>query len=176
MTTHRRNHRIFQMMTELEIVEQLLGEWGITFTEKIRDEYKKRKFRVQYAETDFEFINRLLEDSGITYYFDPTDPASTLVLDDAPHKNDPRAPLPFRDSPTLKMDTPAVTRIVRSINTSGPGKYTVKDHDYRKPPPYPLMKSAQGGLAPEAALELFHYVPRRPVVQAGRRRRHADRR
>ena len=56
------------------------------------------------------------------------------------------------------MDTPAVTRIEVHQHVR-PGKYTVKDHDYRKPPPYPLMKSAQGGLAPEAALELFHYVP-----------------
>ncbi len=100
----------------------------------------------------------MLEDSGITYYFDPTDPASTMVLDDAPHTNDPRMPLPFRDSPTLMMSEPAVTRIEVHQHVR-PGKYTVKDHDYRKPPPYPLMKTAAGGLGPEAPLELFHYVP-----------------
>jgi RNA polymerase sigma-70 factor (sigma-E family) len=41
------------------------------------------EYRVQYRETDFAFVSRLMEESGIYYFFAHTDGKHTLVLADA---------------------------------------------------------------------------------------------
>ncbi len=159
-TTQRRNHRVRQQLSELEIVLAVLEEWRIEPTLKVdAAAYKKRKYKVQYAESDFDFINRLLEDSGITYYFQQAGEKTQLVLNDAPQSNSPRAmPLPYRDSPLTNRDAPHVTRVEVQQQVR-PGRYTMQDQDYRKPPTYPLQSSAAGGLEAEALLEQFHYEP-----------------
>jgi type VI secretion system secreted protein VgrG len=155
LLTQRRNHRIFQMKTELEIVEQLLGEWGIPFDEKISGKYKSRKYRAQYGESDYVFMSRMLEDAGISFYFDE----SKLVLADAPQVNGLREPaIAFLDQPTAASQREHVTavRIGRRVR---PGKYTMRDVDYRRPATYQLMTSAAEPAGVEEKLERFHYTP-----------------
>jgi type VI secretion system secreted protein VgrG len=161
LATQRRNHRMFQLKTELQIAAQLLGEWGVAFDEKITSAYKSRKYRLQYGESDFAFLCRMLEDAGITFYFDGEGGESKLVLSDAPQANDLRQPpIAFRDSPTVadKEHVTAVS-IARRVR---PGKYTMRDVDHRRPATYKLMTTAKG--APSAGgveekLERFHYTP-----------------
>lgn len=51
-------------------MKKLLGEWGITFESRVTGgRHKPRKYRAQYGETDFDFVRRMLEDAGISYYF-----------------------------------------------------------------------------------------------------------
>jgi type VI secretion system secreted protein VgrG len=155
--TQRRRNRIFQRLSELAIVEKILGEWSLTFDKRVSPDHKKRKYRVQYGESDFVFISRMLEDAGISFYFDPASGDSKLVLCDAPQGNEARRPIRFRDSP-LDGDFEHVTavRVGRKVR---PGKYTLRDQDYRRPPTYRLMQSGKGGTAPEEGLERYHYVP-----------------
>jgi len=159
LATQRRNHRMFQQISEPDIVVKMLAEWGIEPVVKIdKAAYKKRKYRVQYAESDYAFICRMLEDAGITFYFEYQDGESKLVLADAPQSNAARNPIAFRDNPTT-ADLEHVTdvRIARKIR---PGKLTIRDVDYRKPPTYNLAASASGGAsAVEERLERFHYEP-----------------
>ena len=156
LTNQRRNHRMFQHMSEVDIVIKLLEEWGITPVLKLSETYKKRKYRVQYGESDFRFICRMLEEAGVSFYFD-WEADCSLVLSDAPQASPERPPLPFRDNPT-KADREHATavRIERNVR---PGKYTIRDHDYRLPPSYNLIGSAQGGPGVEKRLERFEYSP-----------------
>lgn len=160
LLTQRRNHRMFQQMSEPDIVKKLLAEWQIDVELKIdKAAYKKRKYRVQYAESDYAFICRMLEDAGISFYFEQKEKESILVLSDAPQSNEARDKMiPFRDNPT-SADREHVTdlRVGRKVR---PGKYTMRDHDYRRPPNYKLLANASGGtLAVEERLERFHYTP-----------------
>jgi type VI secretion system secreted protein VgrG len=77
--------RIFQDKTVPEIVKQLLRERGFTdFEESLYSSYRKLPYCVQYRETDFAFISRLLEQEGIYYYFKHENGRHKLVLcDDA---------------------------------------------------------------------------------------------
>ena len=157
--TQRRNHRMFQQITELDIAKKLLEEWEIKADFKITGEYKRRKYRVQYGESDFAFMSRMLEDAGITFYFAEQDGESVLVLSDAPQKNQPRpSPLVFRDSQSdLPVDFATHVNVKQKVR---PGKYTLRDHDYRLAASYPLLKSAEGKNVPaEEKLERFHYTP-----------------
>src|SRR5690606_31952008 len=46
--------------------------------------YPPREFTVQYRESTFNFVSRLLEDEGISYFFAHTQEGHTLVLVDTP--------------------------------------------------------------------------------------------
>lgn len=155
LLTQRRNHRIFQRMSEIDVVQKLLGDWSIDPALKLGGSYKKRDYRVQYGETDYAFFCRMLEDAGVSFYFDDSG-QSRLVLDDSPHGNALRAPLAFRDNPT-DTDREHVTQVSVGRRLR-PGKVTVRDHDHRRPPSFKLMSSSSAG-GVEAALERFEYTP-----------------
>ena len=158
LLTQRRNHRMFQVQSEVDIARKLLGEWNISTEESLSGRYKKRKYRVQYGESDFTFLCRMLEDAGISFYFKTEDDETKLVLHDTPQLN-PRRELPiaFRDNPTdANREHVTAVHIGRSIR---PGKYTVRDHDYRRSPAYDLRGSAKAAGGVEEALEQFEYSP-----------------
>jgi len=158
LLTHRKNYRIFQFMSELDIVVQLLGEWGIEHEVRCERTYKTRKFRVQYDETDFVFLCRMLEDAGISFHFQGSDGGTTMVLDDEPEAREVGHPgLSFYDEPGV-LDDDFVTR-VSLIQAVRPGRMTIGDLDYRRPPTAQPRLSAARGLAQESRLEQFDYEP-----------------
>ncbi|MBL8741920.1 MAG: type VI secretion system tip protein VgrG, partial [Myxococcales bacterium] len=60
LLSQRRNYRMFQQASEPEIVLELLREWGIEpLVELDLGTYKRRKYRVQYGESDFAFFSRM---------------------------------------------------------------------------------------------------------------------
>src|SRR6202044_2577898 len=73
LATQRRNHRMFQQLSELDIVRRLLAEGGIEPDLRIGGTYKKRDYRVQYAESDYAFLCRMLEAAGISFFFEQAD-------------------------------------------------------------------------------------------------------
>jgi type VI secretion system secreted protein VgrG len=156
--TQRRNFRMFQHLSELEIVRQLLGEWEVKFEERLRSEYKKRKYRVQYGESDYAFASRMLEDVGISFFFETKGDESVLVLCDAPEAGGLRTPaIPYVDKPhDGDVEHFTKVKIGRRVR---PGKYTVRDHDYRRPASFSLGATAIEAVGPEEKLERYHYVP-----------------
>ncbi len=158
LLTQRRNHRMFQVQSEVDIARKLLREWSISTEESLSGTYKKRKYRVQYGESDFTFLCRMLEDAGISFYFKTEDDETKLVLHDTPQLNARRdLPIAFRDHPTeANREHVTAVHIGRSIR---PGKYTVRDHDYRRSPAYDLRSSAKAAGGVEEALEQFEYSP-----------------
>jgi type VI secretion system secreted protein VgrG len=162
LLTQRKNHRMFQQISEPDIVLKVLKEWNIDPEVRIdRGAYKKRKYRVQYAESDFAFISRMLEDAGITFYFEQVGEETKVILSDAPQSNEKRVlPLLFMDEAgtTRNHDAGIVTGL-RMQQRVRPGKYTLQDHDYRRPPSYKLVSSASGGSGIEDKLERYDYSP-----------------
>ncbi|NJD04979.1 MAG: type VI secretion system tip protein VgrG, partial [Methylococcaceae bacterium] len=62
--------RIFQNLTGPEIIKDVLKKRGLTaIDDKIRGSHPQRVYCVQYRETDFNFISRLMEEEGIFYFF-----------------------------------------------------------------------------------------------------------
>ena len=82
--TQKNNCRIFQNMKTQEIVEQVLKDSGISdFEFKLSADYAQHEYCVQYRETDFNFVSRLLEEEGIFYYFKHENSKHTLVMSDS---------------------------------------------------------------------------------------------
>jgi type VI secretion system secreted protein VgrG len=68
-----------------EIVEEVLGDHSrVTFKKSLQGEYKPWDYCVQYRETDFNFVSRLLEQEGIAYHFEHGQGSLAVVLADSP--------------------------------------------------------------------------------------------
>ncbi len=83
---------IFQEMTVPQIFEEVVKQYGFTDYElKLAGTYQPWEYCVQYRETDFNFLSRLLEQEGIYYFFVHEQGKHTMVLADDPgqHKTLP---------------------------------------------------------------------------------------
>ncbi len=77
--------RIFQKKNAVEIIGKIFAEYGFADyeTKELRSSYRKRDYCVQYRESDFAFVSRLMEEEGIWYYFRHENGRHTLVLADS---------------------------------------------------------------------------------------------
>lgn len=82
--------RIFQDKTVPEIIEQIFRGRGFTDFEKgLSGTYRTWEYCVQYRETDFNFISRLMEREGIYYYFKHENGKHSLVMADSASAHEP---------------------------------------------------------------------------------------
>ncbi len=76
--------RIFQNKTASDIIEDVFkGHDFSDYKLDLTETYREREYCVQYRESDFNFVSRLMEQEGIYYYFEHEDGKHTLVLTDA---------------------------------------------------------------------------------------------
>ena len=108
--------RIFQNKSVPDILETIFSDLGFTdFRNDLKGSYEKREYCVQYNETAFNFVSRLMEEEGIFYYFEHTADKHTLVLGDDSHAN-PTCPglestsVQFRQSLVDHMQDHTITR------------------------------------------------------------------
>jgi type VI secretion system secreted protein VgrG len=107
--------RIFQNKTAPQIIEQVFKDLGFSaFKADLKGTHPKREYCVQYRETDFNFVSRLMEEEGIFYYFLHEKGKHTLVLAD--HKN------AYKDC--------AEKEVIFSTGSTLPGHATRWEHEY----------------------------------------------
>ncbi|HEX4128603.1 MAG TPA: type VI secretion system tip protein TssI/VgrG [Pirellulales bacterium] len=76
--------RIFQNKSVPDIIKAIFSDLGFTdFKLQLNAQYQPREYCVQYNETDFQFVSRLMEDEGIFYFFEHEDGTHTLTLADS---------------------------------------------------------------------------------------------
>ena len=68
--TKRVQSRIFQHLSVPDILKQVLADLGENVEFKLTGTYQPRDYTVQYQESDFAFASRLMEEEGISYYFE----------------------------------------------------------------------------------------------------------
>jgi type VI secretion system secreted protein VgrG len=82
--------RIFQAMTVPDIVKQVFRDAGFSdFEDALTETHRTWEYRVQYRETAFQFISRLMEQEGIYYFFHHENGRHVLVLADSPSAHQP---------------------------------------------------------------------------------------
>lgn len=113
-----------------EIVREKLGLFGLQeptdFEFRLSRDYEKREFVVQYRETDLAFVERLLEDAGIAYFFEHGQ-TDTIVFCDSNSAFQEAAPLRFDP-----QGGDAVFSFVRRQQLV-PTMVAVRDYNYRTP-------------------------------------------
>jgi type VI secretion system secreted protein VgrG len=131
--------RIFQNMAVPDIVEKVFKDRGFTdFRANLQGTYNPREFCVQYRETDFNFVSRLLEEEGIFYYFEHTEDKHTMVLADdvsafAACPNQPNdASVQFAPTTGGRLDNDVVFTLEAEYRVqTGTASHT--DYDFTKP-------------------------------------------
>lgn len=134
--TQNSQSRIFQNKTVPEIIEEVLK--GYEFDNEIQPRgMKPRNYCVQYRESDWNFISRLMEEEGIYYYFEHTKDNHKLILGNTPGSH--------RKTPTISKVNFALERpdlkekwIPSIYNWSVAdrvftGKYELRDHNFQLP-------------------------------------------
>jgi type VI secretion system secreted protein VgrG len=83
--TRKTDCRIFQQMTVPQILEEVFTKLGFSDFDLsgLTGRYTEREYCVQYRETDFNFVSRLMEQEGIFYYFAHEGGKHVAILGDA---------------------------------------------------------------------------------------------
>lgn len=171
--------QIFQDRTVLEIVQQVCGKeiyagFSLLSAELLSGVYPKMPYCVQYRETDFDFVCRLLEDAGIYFYFTHEVDKHTLVLADSYGAHQPIVgyqSLKFAGSMhgnALREESVSEWAVSGEIQA---GSYALTDFDYEK-----ASASNNGSLLSKAQIpsgfavpdfELFDYPGNYASAEAG---------
>jgi type VI secretion system secreted protein VgrG len=129
------DRRIFQAQSADAIVKTVLQKGQVAFSSKLSQTYAALDYCVQYDESDFDFISRLMEQTGIFYYFTYTASGHTMVLADANSAfSDCANAASLRFSPPVSESQPldTVTRFEREKRLALK-QATADDYDFQKP-------------------------------------------
>jgi type VI secretion system secreted protein VgrG len=129
--------QIFQQKTIPEIIKKVFQDHGFQdFQDRTQATYPQREYVVQYRETAFNFISRLMEEYGIFYFFEHDQSSHKLILADKPqvHKNCPvqhKVRFNYTSGSTVLHED-----IVQSWGAEQelrPGKYALTDYNFQTP-------------------------------------------
>jgi type VI secretion system secreted protein VgrG len=84
LLTRKAQSRIFQQISVPDILKKVLGEYSLDVSYEIEGTFEPRDYCVQYRETDFNFVSRLMEEEGIYYFFKHDDGSHKMVLSNTP--------------------------------------------------------------------------------------------
>jgi type VI secretion system secreted protein VgrG len=160
LLTRTSDCRIFQQKSIPDIVKSVFREHGTSdFEDALSGSYSPREYCVQYRETDFNFVSRLMEEEGIYYYFRHDKDKDTLVLCDSAsaHSTVPGYETINYYPPSknaVREDHLNDWRLSHSMQS---GKLTHTDFDFVKPRTSLLAQHAASGSYPRSDAELFDY-------------------
>ena len=128
--------RIFQAKTAPDIIKQIFQEYGYRdFAFRLYGDFVKRDYCVQYRESDFNFVSRLMEEEGIFYFFEHENGKHTLVLGNDPsaHKECPNQPSArYEGSAGGWQDDDVVLQWLQEQEFR-PGAFTATDYNFETP-------------------------------------------
>ena len=164
--------RIFQDMTVPEILAKVFDDEPAQVVEwRLSGTYRAWTYCVQYRETDFNFVSRLMEQEGIYYYFEHGPQGHRMVVCDGPGAHEPvegSATFDYLPHPDPRVDRDAVHAVSDVVRVE-PGRYALSDFDFKAPgralaatrkPAFPLDH-------PKADYELYDYPGEFDVAAEG---------
>jgi type VI secretion system secreted protein VgrG len=137
LLTRTNNCRIWHEKTALDIVKEVLNQRQVDLRTATTRNFPKLEYCVQYRETDFAFVSRLMEQHGIYYFFEHSANQHMLVLADALSSHQP---LPGHA--TLRYATKSAGRLhFREQRLFGwtserrfrTGKVQLRDYNFKQP-------------------------------------------
>jgi type VI secretion system secreted protein VgrG len=156
--------RIFQQKSAPEIIETILKENGVeTFVWRLSETHEVREYCVQYRETHFDFVERLLAEEGVCYFFEHERDRHRLILTDATIA----AEAALEDGILEHNATPGGDvkgHFVSSFSwreTTAPSDLVQRDHFFKNPAhSYEATERATEVNGLTRKLEIYHYPGR----------------
>ena len=128
--------RIFQNLSIPQIIKQVFRDLGFSdFEDALSRPYREWEYCVQYRETSFDFVSRLMEQEGIYYFFRHEQDRHVLVLADAygAHATVPgytSVPYYPKDEQQRERDHMHNWHLVQQVQ---PGSLELNDYDFQRP-------------------------------------------
>lgn len=165
--TLTRDCRIFQEMTAVEIIKKIFSDGGFAdYESKLKETYAKRTYCVQYRESDYDFICRLMEEEGIYFFFHNAPNGSgveKLILCDrtSAHAAVPgHGTIPYNARHSAEgAGTSREDHIAEwtELDNATAGKVLLSDYDFMNPTGDLLVNSSVPGGHKHDAAERFDY-------------------
>jgi type VI secretion system secreted protein VgrG len=171
LLTNSSNCRIFQKTdvgkdprTVPNVVKEVAADLSlkdIDLSRLEKKDYREWGFLVQYRESDFNFISRMLEQEGIYYYFTQAADRHTLVLADATSSHDlikGHETVPFFQGESLtglKLEDNEFLETFTLARQIEPGAYVTTDYNFENPTGDRLVRSSTPPEHAFGSFELF---------------------
>ena len=154
--THTSDYKAFQNKNVVDILDEVLDEYPWPVEKRLVENYPTRAWQVQYGETDFDFVQRLMQEWGIYWWFEHSENSHTLVLADAinVHKACADSPLVCYYQKGLKLDKEFIHTITANESLRS-GQWVLNDFDFMKP--RSLLKSTVANPRETGLAEYEHY-------------------
>jgi type VI secretion system secreted protein VgrG len=130
--------RIFQNKNVQEIIADIFKDSGVPsdrYEFRLKNKEHKRRFCVQYRETDLKFINRILQEEGIYYFYEHSKDKHLMVFADDPVYYKPiagNAAIAFKPASGLNPEDEVISNIDFSQGLC-PGTYTQTNYNFKHP-------------------------------------------
>ena len=139
--------RIFQDLSVPDIIKKVFKDNGFSdFKLDLTKTYKPRTYCVQYRETDFNFVSRLMECEGIFYFFKHEQSKHTLIIADSASAyqtiNDYDSILYFPPENKERRKHDHIFQWHKTHEVQS-GTYILNDYDFEKPQSNLIAKTTQ---------------------------------
>ena len=162
--TRATNCRIFSNMTVPDILQQVFQDQGFdAFQLRLNASYPQLEYCVQYRESDFSFVSRLMEEYGIYYYFEHSESGHEMILADSSSAHEPK---PAGAKLALALGDAKFTRREDMLNQwtderkHRSGKVTLNDYNYETPTADLKANHDASSKYEHGKLELYDYPGR----------------
>ncbi|RZM02176.1 MAG: type VI secretion system tip protein VgrG, partial [Variovorax sp.] len=142
LTTLTTDCRVFQDKTAVEVIEEVLAPYSYVADKRLSQKHPSKDYCVQFNETTFEFITRLMQERGINYHFEHSDGVHRLIWSDdnaafqSTQSELPRGSSPYHDIPYYplghKIDREYIHRFERTSRLTS-GAFATRDYDPTRP-------------------------------------------
>jgi type VI secretion system secreted protein VgrG len=141
----RRGFAIFQERTVIDIIKDVFGAAGISDYElRVTASYEPLEYCVQYAESDFHFLSRLMEQEGLYYFFEHTARKHVMVICDkaSTHKPGMHKTIAFNAAQATAQAYKvgdaigghhALNAWTERVGSTGHELVSLRDYDFKKP-------------------------------------------
>ncbi|WPH14324.1 type VI secretion system Vgr family protein [Variovorax paradoxus] len=168
--TRSSDNKIFQNKSVVDILEEVFGDYGFAFEKKLSGSYRQWEYCVQYNESDFAFVSRLMELEGIYYYFKHEKDQHTLVLADDAGAHEPMPGYDTIDYFAADRDISEDMEVIRDWQPGEevrPGSYTVDDFNFTTPKGDLVNMRSQPRPHDNADYEIYEWLGDYPTAGDG---------
>jgi type VI secretion system secreted protein VgrG len=134
LLTRRTDTRVFQKQNLVEILKTVFAKFSADFEFHVSGNFPSYEYCVQYRESDFNFVSRLMEQEGVYYYFKHTAAKHTMVIVNTPSAHTPgmQAKFDYGESAQGLEDNEPITdwRVRKEIQSD---QVVLREFDINKP-------------------------------------------
>jgi type VI secretion system secreted protein VgrG len=134
--TQTSDNKIFQNKNVPDIIKEVAADYAFPVEWRLSGTYRNWEYAVQYQETDFDFISRLMEHEGIYYWFRHEQGKHTLVFTDDITQHDPCPgceSLPYYGPDRMAVPREEYVSAWEPAEQITPSGFATTDFDFKRP-------------------------------------------